>query len=80
MQTHLIPPFIMQQYEQDRLHGQFGAASLFVDISGFSQVTNTFLEHGSEAVEVMASVMRNIWDPAGRCRLCGRRLHRGLRW
>lgn len=59
----LIPHFILEQYAQGQLQGHFAAVSLFVDISGFSAVTNTLMQHGNEAAEEMAELMLAIFDP-----------------
>jgi len=64
---NLIPHFILEQYAKSEdgqpLFGSFEAVSLFVDLSGFSAVTNTLMEHGNEAAEAMADVMLTIFEP-----------------
>ncbi len=62
--THrLVPHFILAQHAQGARHGRFEAASLFVDISGFSAVTDALMRHGQHGAEVMATLMRTIFDP-----------------
>ena len=39
------------------------AASLFVDISGFTAVTNALVQLGPEAIEEMAAIMSSLWNP-----------------
>ncbi|MCB0175618.1 MAG: tetratricopeptide repeat protein [Anaerolineae bacterium] len=60
---HLTPHFIIEQSEQGREQGRFPAASLFVDISGFTVVTETLMQHQQSGVEELARIMRAIFDP-----------------
>ena len=60
---NLAPHFILEKYALGESSGQFHAASLFIDISGFSAVTSALCQHGSEAAEVMADIMFNIFEP-----------------
>ncbi|MEM7531045.1 MAG: tetratricopeptide repeat protein [Chloroflexota bacterium] len=61
--TNLIPSFILEQQCVGKTSGYFSAVALFIDISGFSTVTNTLATHGSEAAEAMADIMLSIFDP-----------------
>ncbi len=60
---NLVPHFILEKYAAGEMAGQLDVASLFVDISGFSAVTSTLAQHGSEAAEVMADVMCRVFEP-----------------
>ncbi|MCB0163148.1 MAG: AAA family ATPase [Anaerolineae bacterium] len=60
---HLTPHFIIEQFEQGLRQGRFPAASLFVDISGFTVVTETLMAHQQYGVEALARIMRAIFDP-----------------
>ena len=60
---NLVPRFILEKYAAGEHSGQMEVASLFVDISGFSAVTSTLAQHGSEAAEAMADVMCRVFDP-----------------
>jgi len=60
---NLVPQFILEKYAQGETGGRFAAVGLFADISGFSAVTNTLMQHGNEAAEAMADVMLAIFDP-----------------
>ena len=59
----LIPPFILQNYAAGRSGGAFPAVGLFVDISGFTAMTDVLMEHGQHGAEVMAQVMRQAFAP-----------------
>ena len=64
MMVHrLVSPFILEKYAAGETSGQFEAATLFVDMSGFSAMTSALMEHGQHGAEVMAMVMRAIFDP-----------------
>lgn len=60
---NIIPEFIIQNYEAGRYHGSFRAASMFLDISGFSTMTDTLMQHGQHGAEVLAGMMRKVFDP-----------------
>ena len=60
---NLIPHFIQEQFSQGDYWGKFSAASLFIDISGFTTITNTLMEHGPHGAEVLAAIMRRVLDP-----------------
>ncbi len=59
----LVPPFILDKVADKENNGRFPATGLFVDIAGFTQVTEALLEHGQHGAEVLATVMRTVFDP-----------------
>jgi predicted ATPase len=59
----LAPDFIIEQYKNGEKHGKFTGAVLFVDISGFSTTTDQLMQHGQHGAEVLAAVMRAVFDP-----------------
>lgn len=60
---NLVPQFILEQLKKRTLSGAFTAVGLFVDISGFTQLMETLMQHGQHGAEVMASVMLGIFEP-----------------
>ena len=60
---NLVPQFILDQLAQKNDAGAFTAVGLFVDISGFTQLMETLMQHGQHGAEVMASVMLDIFEP-----------------
>ncbi|MBK8905833.1 MAG: tetratricopeptide repeat protein [Anaerolineaceae bacterium] len=60
---NLVPQFILEQLAQENHRGSFAAVSLFIDISGFTQLMETQMQHGQHGAEVMASVMLGIFEP-----------------
>lgn len=60
---NLLPHFILEKYSQGEQSGRFPATALFVDISGFSTITDTLMQHGQHGAEVLATILRDIFDP-----------------
>jgi predicted ATPase/class 3 adenylate cyclase len=60
---HLVPPYILEQWQSGNSSGSFSCAALFVDISGFTSVTETLMEHGQYGAEILAVVMRMVFTP-----------------
>lgn len=59
----LIPQFIIQQMAAGRAFGSFPAASLFIDISGFSRITESLMEHGQYGAEILAGLIKKVFAP-----------------
>jgi predicted ATPase/class 3 adenylate cyclase len=59
----LVPTFILENYAAGRNRGSFRAAGLFVDISGFSALTDVLMNQGQHGAEVLAGVMRAVMAP-----------------
>ncbi len=51
--NNLIPRYISDQFKQNNLKGSFEAFTMFVDISGFTKLTETLMQHGKEGAEVL---------------------------
>ena len=63
MAQTLIPEFVLNKYHQGLFSGEFQAATLFVDISGFTKLTETFLTHHREGAEALTNALRQIFSP-----------------
>jgi predicted ATPase/class 3 adenylate cyclase len=59
----LVPEIILKNYAAGITSGTYSAVGLFVDISGFSAMTDTLMEHGQHGAEVLAEVMRAAFKP-----------------
>ena len=59
----IVPEIIIENYRAGRYQGSFKAASLFLDISGFSAMTDALMGHGRHGAEVLAAMMRSVFDP-----------------
>ncbi len=59
----LIPNFIYEKYRANQLSGVFQGAAMFVDLSGFSTMTDALVLHGAHGAEVLADMMRVVFEP-----------------
>ncbi|MBN1876146.1 MAG: tetratricopeptide repeat protein [Anaerolineae bacterium] len=60
---NLIPHFIHEQFKQGVSSGEFQAVALFVDISGFTPLAETLMQHGKDGAEVLSDVLNSIFAP-----------------
>lgn len=60
---HLIPYFIYEQYRSGKLDGRLRAVTLFLDISGFSAMTQTLIQHGRNGAETLAQMINHVFEP-----------------
>lgn len=60
---NLAPHFILEQFVRGQFNGRFQAATLFIDISGFTATSNIFMQQSMTGGEAMADVMQSIFDP-----------------
>ncbi|MCB9434668.1 MAG: tetratricopeptide repeat protein, partial [Ardenticatenaceae bacterium] len=63
MNHHLVPRFILQKMAVGEKNGRFSAATLFVDISGFTAVTEQLMRYDRAGAETLANVMAAIFTP-----------------
>ncbi len=59
----LIPHFIHDQFIQQSFEGVFNAAILYVDISGFTHLTETLMRHRKDGAEVLSDVLNRVFAP-----------------
>ena len=60
----LVPAFILNKQIDSIYKGQFAAATIFIDISGFTAMTQTLMKNGKEGAEILTSIINNIFTPA----------------
>ncbi len=60
---NLIPYFIQENYKKGIYTGEFKAFTMFMDISGFTIMTEKLLKEGKEGVEVLSTILNNIFQP-----------------
>jgi predicted ATPase/class 3 adenylate cyclase len=63
MKHNLTPRFILQQYAAGKQNGRLPATALFVDISGFTAVTEALMQQGKVGAELLADTMQAIFTP-----------------
>ena len=59
----LISHFIQENYTRGVYRGEFHAVSLFLDVSGFSAMTEELMRHGTQGAEALAEVMQAVFSP-----------------
>ncbi len=64
MKRNLIPHFIAEQYSKKNLTGSFTATTMFIDISGFTAMTQELMKNGKEGAEVLSDIINKIFTPS----------------
>jgi class 3 adenylate cyclase/tetratricopeptide (TPR) repeat protein len=59
----VVPEIIIENYRAGKYSGEFPAVGLFLDLSGFSAMTDTLTQHGQHGAEVLANLMHGVFDP-----------------
>src|SRR5215207_6358116 len=59
----VVPELIIENYRAGRYSGEFPAVGMFLDLSGFSTMTDTLMQHGQHGAEVLAGLMHGVFDP-----------------
>ena len=60
---NLIPYYISEQFKNNILKGSFKAYTMFVDISGFTKLTEMIMKHEKDGAEVLTEVLNIIFNP-----------------
>lgn len=60
---NLIPHFIQEQYKAGHIQGELDAVTLFMDISGFTPLTQSLMAYGKAGAEVLAQIINHIFEP-----------------
>ncbi|MDZ4085943.1 MAG: tetratricopeptide repeat protein [Tabrizicola sp.] len=63
----LCPKFILDHHRAGRSDGVIDACAIDIDISGFSRVTDALSARGPEGAELLADVIRAIFEPLTAC-------------
>ena len=53
----VVPELIVESYREGRYSGDFQAVGLFLDLSGFSTMTDVLMQYGQHGAEVLAGLM-----------------------
>jgi len=59
----LVPQVILDNYVQKRLRGRLQAATMFIDVSGFSALSDALMPHGRQGIEVLTDVINRTFAP-----------------
>lgn len=63
LMRQLVPHYILDKYVSGERRGGLRAAGVFVDLSGFSVMTDALARHGQAGAETLAEVMRSVFEP-----------------
>lgn len=61
---NLINHFIAIKYKNKIFSGQFTGTSMFLDIIGFTKITESLAEYGREGVEILSNLINGLFDPS----------------
>jgi tetratricopeptide (TPR) repeat protein/class 3 adenylate cyclase len=60
---NLIPHFISEKYSRNKCEGSFKASTLFLDISGFTAMTESLMREGKEGAEILSEIINKVFEP-----------------
>ncbi|AHC13981.1 tetratricopeptide repeat protein [Salinispira pacifica] len=60
---HIIPRFIVHQDLQENRRGTFPGAVIFLDISGFTAMTEALMVHGKAGAEQLSGIINSVFAP-----------------
>lgn len=60
---NFLPHLIREQYENGILRGTFDAYTMFIDLSGFTAMTEALMREGNEGAEKLSRILNSIFSP-----------------
>ncbi len=63
MKKNLIPKFILAKFKSGKSSGMIKGSVLFLDIAGFTSMTESLMKQGKEGVEILSDLINNIFQP-----------------
>jgi tetratricopeptide (TPR) repeat protein/class 3 adenylate cyclase len=60
---NLLPQFIQTQYLDGKTNGRFKAYAMFIDLSGFTPLTETLMLQGNRGAEELSVILNEIFEP-----------------
>ena len=60
---YLIPHFIQEKFDENELHGSISACALFLDLSGFTPLTEALMNKGNSGAEELSVILNDIFGP-----------------
>jgi tetratricopeptide (TPR) repeat protein/class 3 adenylate cyclase len=60
---HFLPHFIQENYRHGITEGRLNACIMFVDLSGFTRLTERLMEKGPEGAEELSYALNHIFQP-----------------
>ena len=59
----LFPSFIQERFLAGELHGSFRGGGMFVDVSGFTSMTEKLMQHGKVGAEFISDILNSTFSP-----------------
>ncbi len=59
----VVPELIVENYRAGRFSGEFLAVGMFLDLTGFSSMTDSLMQQGQHGAEVLANLMDGVFNP-----------------
>src|SRR6056297_1601345 len=63
MKTNQIPEYILKNYSEGVLEGQFKSYVLFADLTGFTRITGELMKHSKEGAEILSDILLRVFTP-----------------
>ena len=60
---NFLPQFIQKQYQTGTWRGRFEAYTMFIDLSGFTAMTEALMREGNEGAEKLSRILNSIFNP-----------------
>jgi len=60
---NLIPNYIAEKFQKNIFSGEFTAVTMFLDISGFTAMTERLMLEGKEGAEILSQIINNVFEP-----------------
>ncbi len=61
---NLVPEIVLRNYKNNDLDKRFNGYCLYLDISGFTNMTVKLMKHGKQGAEILSSSINRIFDEA----------------
>jgi class 3 adenylate cyclase len=58
-----MPHFIVEHFAQGAMHGHFSAATMFVDVFGFTQITEALMQYQKDGAEILTDALNRVFGP-----------------
>ena len=60
---NLVPQFIDERFAAGQREGSLDAVTLFMDMSGFTAMTQAFMQRGRDGAETLSTILNKVFSP-----------------
>lgn len=61
---NLIPLLILENFQKKELQGTLSAVTMFIDITGFTAMTQSLMKNDKEGAEILTEIINRIFTPS----------------